>query len=108
MTTINGCTIIRTVQSLQESKPHVGEALPVEEHLNTIYSNIGVLPRTAQKCELLPSTGTHLLEQLSCYKGLYQCCRYSRNIAWVTPKIIYFSYQEICFCRIRISEILFF
>ena len=35
----------------------------------------------------------------------YQCCRFSRNIAQVTPKIIYFYYQKYIY-RIEVSRII--
>ena len=48
-----------------------------------------------------------ILALQSHYQSDNQCRRFSRNIAQVTPKSIYFYYRKKNICRIKVSEFLF-
>ena len=85
---ISGRTVVLEHQC-EDTFPALEKFCNVPSHV-TIASSIQIsvfIPvHRSQVCNLNEPLKTKLL---------YQCCRFSRNIAQVTPKIIYFYYQKI-------------
>ena len=68
----------------------ISEALEVRRRSDVFQKNVDTFSDQFQAIAPFNVEGSELKLELV-RTSPQQCCRYSRNIAWVTPKIVYFQ-----------------